>query len=317
MHIKGTIDGHALTFYYNLSDPEATLSCDDSLHFNIASGLFELGEATGARTKLNIQMPSIKNLAENIGKFCDPEVCKALISQSSSKEEYHEHLKEKIADALQSSFSYDQRIASRISRHTEKNLAIQTFQSTFIPPGIFNQLTHDKLINQDPQMKNLFHLLDRTSEMTTSFDLQQFRASIKRFQSFFAHPEKIEKLKHPVLKGILSDLYHSQNQPPRIEERSKSLIRLLNLFTKNTLNDPHINPQDPEYLLSLNDFSLFTQVLELPDHHLFQEKYLAYFSPTFKEKYRMLADEEQKKQLTQLDKELDQQFEKVLENSFA
>lgn len=301
MQIKGSIEGHPLTFYYNLSNPEASLSCDDTLHFNAASELFELGEGTGARTQLNIQMPSIKNLAQNLGSSCPPEVCKELLNQASSPQEYRELLKAKIAEGLQKSFSYDKRIASRISRHTEKNLTIQEFQDSFIPPKVKTALTSGKLLNQDPQIKKLFHLLDHSSEKSTSGELQVLRSSIKKLNTFLSSPQKIEKCPNPTIKKLMTPLKNLQLGEEGIEGRYQGISGFLNLFTKQNLLSPSLDTQNPDYQLAINDFSAFVQLLDTPDPQFIQEKYFSSFSTVFQEKYKLLAKKEEEQNRQKLD----------------
>ncbi|MDO4714466.1 MAG: hypothetical protein Q4B28_07700 [bacterium] len=95
--MQGKIDGNPLTFYYNLSDPNASLECDDCLYQDPISKTFTLGKRSGARSKLNIQMPTTEQLASNLRKTCSPEKFQELLTNSSTPEEYQQQLSQLVS----------------------------------------------------------------------------------------------------------------------------------------------------------------------------------------------------------------------------
>ena len=202
LQLKGMIEGKPLTFYYNLADPTASLECDDNLHYDPFSHQLSLWvQGKGNRTKLNLQMPTTKELSQRLEEALTPEKVKDIIDQASDLQDYQEKIWLLASDQLEDSFSADETIHSRLARHTEKNLAIQELQAQLVPPEITHQLMKDGLINQHRPTQNIFRLLDRTSEESTDAELQSFRIAIKKLDSFLKSPnlslKKLWKFKIP------------------------------------------------------------------------------------------------------------------------
>lgn len=169
-------------------------------------------------------------------KSCSSEKCEQLLRESSSKEEYQEGIKELISSSLSKSFSYDERIASRLSRHTEKNLMLQDFQHTFLPPHLQNQLQDKRVASQNPELKKFMQLLDYTSEQKTSSELQDLRKSFQKLNHYLQEPQKFAQLSDPVLKSRLQGLYQVKQLHSSLQDWSQAMLSFFSLFTSQELN---------------------------------------------------------------------------------
>ncbi len=312
LHFQGTIDGNPLTFYYNLSDPNATLECDDCLYQDPVSKTFTLGKSSGARTKLNIQMPTTEQLASNLSKTCSPEKFQELLKNSSTPAEYQQQLSQLISWTVEKSFSDEKLIKSRLARHTEKNLTIQTLNSSLIPDEIMNQLTTGKQLNENPDTKRLFKLLDCTSESSTSSALQSFRSSLKKRDALIQTPDKIQKIQDPVLRSCLEKCADAKIKKSDFPARNEALLQFFNLFTKQEIWSEATNTDDPNYVLNLADFNRFVDQLEKPEKLITDDQQLQHFSPAFQEKYEVQkekTDPQEKSSLASLEAEMEASFE--------
>lgn len=169
-------------------------------------------------------------------KTCSSEKCEQLLRESSSKEDYQESVKELISSTLSSSFSYDERIASRLSRHTEKNLMLQDFQQTFLPPHLQNQLQDPRVASLNPELKRFMQLLDHSSEQKTSSELQDLRKSFQKLNRYLQEPQKLAQLSDPVLKSRLQGLYEAKQSSTPLQTRSKAILSFFSLFTSQEFN---------------------------------------------------------------------------------
>ncbi len=305
LHFQGTIEGNPLTFYYNLSDPNATLECDDCLYQDPVSKTFTLGKSSGARTKLNIQMPTTEQLASNLSKTCSPEKFQKILKNSSTPAEYQQQLSQLISWTVEKSFSDEKLIKSRLSRHTEKNLTIQTFNSSLIPAEIMQQLTTGKQLNENPDTKRLFKLLDRTSESSTSSELQSFRSSLKKRDALLQNPDKIQKIQDPVLRSCLENCAAAKIKKSDFQAWNQSLLQFFNLFTKQEIWSEAANTDDPNYVLNLDDFAHFVDYLEKPEKKITDDQQLSSFSPHFQRKYEAQTSGS----LASLEEEMEESFE--------
>lgn len=312
LHFQGTIDENPLTFYYNLSDPNATLECDDCLYQDPISKTFTLGKSSGARTKLNIQMPTTEQLASKLSKTCSPEQFQEILKNSSTPGEYQQHLSQLISWTIEKSFSDEKLIKSRLARHTEKNLTIQTLNSSLIPDEIMQQLMTGKKLNENPDTKRLFKLLDRTTESSTSSDLQSFRSALKKRETFLQSPDKIQKIQDPVLRSCLENCSATKIQKSDFLAWNKALLQLFDLFTRQNIWSEATNTDDPNYILNLSDFNRFVDYLEKPERKITDAQQLQAFSLDFQRKYeaqKEKADFPENDTLTSLEEQMDASFE--------
>ena len=305
LHFQGKIDGNPLTFYYNLSNPNASLECDDCLYQDSVSKSFTLGKSTGARTKLNIQMPTTEQLASNLSNACSPEQFQKILKNSSTPAEYQQQLSQLISWTIEKSFADEKLIKSRLARHTEKNLTIQTLNSSLIPDEIMEQLTSWKKLNENQDTKRLFKLLDRTTESSTSFELQSFRSALKKRDTLLQNPDKIQKIQDPVLRSSLENCATAKIKKSDFPARNQALLQLFDLFTKQSIWSETTNTDDPNYVLNLSDFSHFVDYLGKPEKKITDDQQLSSFSPDFQRKYEAQTSGS----LTSLEKQMEASFE--------
>ena len=314
LHFQGKIDGNPLTFYYNLSNPNASLECDDCLYQDPVSKSFTLGKSTGARTKLNIQMPTTEQLASNLSNACSPEQFQKILKNSSTPAEYQQQLSQLISWTIEKSFADEKLIKSRLARHTEKNLTIQTLNSSLIPDEIMEQLTSWKKLNENQDTKRLFKLLDRTTESSTSFELQSFRSALKKRDTLLQSPEKIQNIQDPVLRSCLEKCADVKIKKSDFPARNQALLQLFDLFTKQSIWSETTNTDDPNYVLNLSNFSHFVDYLEKPEKKITDDQQLSSFSPDFQRKYeaqKEKSDLQEKASLASLEEQIDASFEFV------
>ena len=320
LQLKGMIEGKPLTFYYNLADPTASLECDDNLHYDSFSHQLSLWvQGKGNRTKLNLQMPTTKELSQRLEEALTPEKVKDIIDQASDLQDYQEKIWLLASDQLEDSFSTDETIHSRLARHTEKNLAIQELQAQLVPPEITHQLMKDGLINQHRPTQNVFRLLDRTSEESTDAELQSFRIAIKKLDSFLKSPnlsQKIMEIQDPILRNVLTKLSDANLKKSDFQVRSTAMLDFFNLFTRQNLTDNSVNPEAPDYKMNLSDFSRFIGFLDRPDQMITDPKHLEHFSPVFREKYQ-LQESAQQGGLSHLEDEIAAVYEEEPSYAYA
>ena len=320
LQLKGMIEGKPLTFYYNLADPTASLECDDNLHYDPFSHQLSLWvQGKGNRTKLNLQMPTTKELSQRLEEALTPEKVKDIIDQASDLQDYQEKIWLLASDQLEDSFSTDETIHSRLARHTEKNLAIQELQAQLVPPEITHQLMKDGLINQHRPTQNIFRLLDRTSEESTDAELQSFRIAIKKLDSFLKSPnlsQKIMEIQDPILRNVLTKLSDANLKKSDFQVRSTAMLDFFNLFTRQNLKDNSVNPEAPDYKMNLSDFSRFIGFLDRPDQMITDPKHLEQFSPVFRDKYQ-LQESAQQGGLSHLEDEIAAVYEEEPSYAYA
>ena len=320
LQLKGMIEGKPLTFYYNLADPTASLECDDNLHYDPFSHQLSLWvQGKGNRTKLNLQMPTTKELSQRLEEALTPEKVKDIIDQASDLQDYQEKIWLLASDQLEDSFSTDETIHSRLARHTEKNLAIQELQAQLVPPEITHQLMKDGLINQHRPTQNVFRLLDRTSEESTDAELQSFRIAIKKLDSSLKSPnlsQKIMEIQDPILRNVLTKLSDANLKKSDFQVRSTAMLDFFNLFTRQNLTDNSVNPEAPDYKMNLSDFSRFIGFLDRPDQMITDPKHLEQFSPAFREKYQ-LQESAQQGGLSHLEDEIAAVYEEEPSYAYA
>ena len=214
MKIKWTIKGKPISIYYNLSDPNATLQCDDYLYTDPNTGQLSLW-ATGKRTDLNIKMPTSDTIADQLGKECSTETFWEMIDAADTPHEYNEKLSLLVSSSIDNFFvssAEEPRISERIARDAEKNVWVQLFTSGLIPGEISAQLNTGGELNTNPELRNLFRCLDKTSESLTTDQLKRLIASIEKLTQTLNSPDEIKKIADPVLRDTLTQLYQATKE---------------------------------------------------------------------------------------------------------
>ena len=239
LKFSGKIDNKPINFYFNLNTGK--LQCDDHLNFNKDQNRISIGETT--RTDLNIQLPSQQDLITLLQETLTPEIQQELLKSSSNMQEYHQNLNQLISSTLEGSFNFDPLIRSRISMQTEKNLTSQEFSADFLPPHISSQLQDERIINNNPQIKKLFQILDFVSENSTSDQLISLRKSFKKLTSLISSRQELEKIADPIIKEQFIKLHESLQNTSTIANRTETMFSFLQIFLKQDFSKNEFNPQ--------------------------------------------------------------------------
>ena len=281
MKIKWTIKGKPISIYYNLSDPNATLQCDDYLYTDPNTGQLSLW-ATGKRTDLNIKMPTADTIADQLGKECSTETFWEMIDAADTPHEYNEKLSLLVSSSIDNFFVSS---AERIARDAEKNVWVQLFTSGLIPAEISAQLNTGGELNTNPELRNLFRCLDKTSESLTTDQLKRLIASIEKLTQTLNSPDEIKKIADPVLRDTLTQLYQATKEKKSdLKARSGAMLSFFNLFTRQDLRSPSLDPTSSDFKLNISDLSATLHHLSsgLP---LDQNGQLSSFSQDFRNNY--------------------------------
>ena len=287
MKIKWTIKGKPISIYYNLSDPNATLQCDDYLYTDPNTGQLSLW-ATGKRTDLNIKMPTADIIADQLGKECSTEAFWEMIDAADTPHEYNEKLSLLVSSSIDNFFvssAEEPRISERIARDAEKNVWVQLFTSGLIPAEISAQLNTGGELNTNPELRNLFRCLDKTSESLTTDQLKRLIASIEKLTQTLNSPDEIKKIADPVLRDALTQLYQATKEKKSdLKARSSAMLSFFNLFTRQDLRSPSLDPTSSDFKLNISDLSATLHHLSsgLP---LDQNGQLSFFSQDFRNNY--------------------------------
>ena len=282
LKFSGKIDNKPINFYFNLNTGK--LQCDDHLNFNKDQNRISIGETT--RTDLNIQLPSQQDLTTLLQETLTPETQQELLKTSSNMQEYHQNLNQLISSTLEGSFNFDPLIRSRISMQTEKNLTSQEFSADFLPPHISSQLQDERIINNNPQIKKLFQILDFVSENSTSDQLISLRKSFKKLTSLISSRQELEKIADPIIKEQFIKLHESLQNTSTIANRTETMFSFLQIFLKQDFSKNEFNPQT----LTKNDIFDFIDLenfLKTPllDKDLATSLYYKNFSEPFNKRY--------------------------------
>ena len=287
MKIKWTIKGKPISIYYNLSDPNATLQCDDYLYTDPNTGQLSLW-ATGKRTDLNIKMPTSDTIADQLGKECSTETFWEMIDAADTPHEYNEKLSLLVSSSIDNFFvssAEEPRISERITRDAEKNVWVQLFTSGLIPAEISTQLNTGGELNTNPELRNLFRCLDKTSESLTTDQLKRLIASIEKLTQTLNSPDEIKKIADPVLRDTLTQLYQATKEKKSdLKAWSGAMLSFFNLFTRQDLRSPSLDPTSSDFKLNISDLSATLHHLSsgLP---LDQNGQLSSFSQDFRNNY--------------------------------
>ena len=287
MKIKWTIKGKPISIYYNLSDPNATLQCDDYLYTDPNTGQLSLW-ATGKRTDLNIKMPTSDTIADQLGKECSTETFWEMIDTADTPHEYNEKLSLLVSSSIDNFFvssAEEPRICERIARDAEKNVWVQLFTSGLIPAEISAQLNTGGELNTNPELRNLFRCLDKTSESLTTDQLKRLIASIEKLTQTLNSPDEIKKIADSVLRDTLTQLYQATKEKKSdLKARSGAMLSFFNLFTRQNLRSPSLDPTSSDFKLNISDLSATLHHLSsgLP---LDQNGQLSSFSQDFRNNY--------------------------------
>ena len=249
MCINWIINGNPLSFYYNTKDWQTKISCDDILHIENDQYQIYNWEWEKPKSDLRINMPSMKDIVENIQSIEQSTYTK-LLEWSSDINEFQKKITELINDRINRSFPQNEEIKTRMSRFAEKNLAAQTFDSVLIWRTEFKKKINEQKDVELTPIKKVLLLVDNTTEKSTATELQEFRTSMKKLEWLIWRSwDEIKRIKDPLLKDNVLKLKHvKENQ--NYEEWEKSIIEFFSLFERK-------DPKHQEYKIDIDDFSSF------------------------------------------------------------
>jgi len=284
MCINWVINGNPLSFYYDTKDWETKISCDDILH--IENDQYQIYDWKWKKPKsdLRINMPSIKDIVENIQNI-DQNTYTKLLEWSSDIEEFQKKITNLINEKINSSFPENENIKTRMARFAEKNLAAQAFDSALVWRTEYkNKINDQKEIWLTP-IKKVLLLIDNTTEKSTATELQEFRNWMKKLEwLIWKSQEEINKIKDPLLKENLLKLKQVKESND-YEKWEKTIIEFFSLFERR-------DPTHPEFKIDVDDFSTFIDLWEKDEET--KKSTLENFSPEFQKNYNKLNPETKK-----------------------
>lgn len=208
LHMKGNINGSEVGFYYNLTNPEATLQSDDFLSFDETSNTFVFKEGAGGKSDLGVKLPTIDFLTDKAQNILDSNFTKALV-ETGSKEGFEAEIKGKISEELLKYYGQEAIVETRVERDIEKNITLQTLQNTFFPNEVLAELNkEEKTINDtnDKKVRKLLEIRDESTENMRSDELQRFRRLITRLDPLIEKSyDNLKPRRKKILKGIDND----------------------------------------------------------------------------------------------------------------
>lgn len=212
-----------------------------------------------------------------------------LLQSSKNWEDFTQNLDKALHSYLSQTYPSSEEITSRLSLQVEKNLATQEFNQTMIPQPLLDQLQNPAFINNNPDIKKLFFVLDFSSEHSSSQDHITLRLAFEKIQKLSSSADTIAKIKDPLLQNFLKKYATLANSPtPSIKDRTSTMLDFLNLFTKKNLNTPEFSytgdaPSDA--IINSSDLNAFLDA-HLDDKPLDQSKeFKSLFSESFTNKY--------------------------------
>ncbi|MBB1556968.1 MAG: hypothetical protein HG439_000525 [candidate division SR1 bacterium] len=282
MKMSGKMNDAAIDIFYPMDTPNQTLQATDTMYYNRNLNRVVFGQ----KVDLNTEAPVISEVYAEINKELTPEKISGILKNSSSPAEFRKKFVEYIQNIVRGFLNAsEEQEKYRLTRMAEKNQTKETLISTLFP-GSSNERTRFEMnINQNPELKNFFMLCSATFESATSIQLQKFRSGLQKFNTLIKDRDALEKIADPILGGSLIKLHNFI-----IEKKTESsdffatLTTFFNLFTRQNLRSPSLDPTSSDFKLNINDFSATLHHLSsgLP---LDQNGQLSSFSQDFRNNY--------------------------------
>lgn len=272
--IQWEVDWSPICFYYEFSQWQAQLKCEDYLHYNKDENSIKLyKEWENSKTNLNIPIPSKEDLSKIFANIWEDEYRKIFFE--SDPKEYNQKVAELISSKIESWFPNNPMVWIRIRRHAEKNLAVGKFKNTLIPNGLENEISEKLWSAENNDLKQLFQYLDNTTEQATGSDLQRLRNALNKLDWFLSVPDeeftkdrttdkKLLKLFHD-----LSDWTSNDTENKNYNERENSMTKFFRLFYKkeNTGNWTK-GEEGTQWTIDIDAFEECLELFEKPDKKL-------------------------------------------------
>lgn len=237
-------------------------------------------------------MPTTKDLVEKVHKQCTPETMQELFATSKDAEDYQKNLQSLISQTIQESFDINDEVKSRICLQTEKNLTSQEFSMDFLPPHLSKQLQDPQILNNNPQVKKLFQILDHISENSTSEELIMLRKGFKKLNSMINNPQLIDKIADPVAKEHFSNLQENLKPNITIAKWTENLFNFFNLFLRHDYKNQAFDHRTltNNQIFNFFDFENFLNLPKRPTK-LESAKLQSQFSEQFMKHYNKTKEE--------------------------
>lgn len=246
-------------------------------------------------------MPTTKDLVEKVHKQCTPETMQELFATSKDAEDYQKNLQSLISQTIQESFDINDEVKSRICLQTEKNLTSQEFSMDFLPPHLSTQLQNPQILNNNPQVKKFFQIIDHISENSTSEELIMLRNGFKKLNSMINNPQLIDKIADPVVKEQFLNLQKSLKPDITTAQWTENLFNFFNLFLKYDFKNQAFNPKtlQTNQIFNFFDFENFLKIPNLPtdltsanQKSSFTSRFLAVYNHNKEQKTKFSAEDE-------------------------
>ena len=282
MKMSWKMNDAAIDIFYPMDTPNQTLQATDTMYYNRNLNRVVFWQ----KVDLNTEAPVISEVYAEINKELTPEKISWILKSSSSPAEFRKKFVEYIQNIVRGFLNAsEEQEKYRLTRMAEKNQTKETLISTLFPWSSNERTRFEMNINQNPELKNFFMLCSATFESATSIQLQKFRSWLQKFNTLIKDRNALEKIADPILGGSLIKLHNFI-----VEKKTESsdffatLTTFFNLFTRQNLRSPSLDPTSSDFKLNINDFSATLHHLSsgLP---LDQNGQLSSFSQDFRNNY--------------------------------
>lgn len=248
LYINGDIQGNTIGYYYNLTNPDAQLQSDDSLHYDSTSETFTLGDGRWGKSNLWVQLPTITMLS-NQAQTVSQEYFTQLLQTSGSIEDFEIALKNKISDELMKNYGQEAFVKSRVERDIQKNITAQTLQKTFVPNTVMIELNRDSKTEKHTE-KNAWKIMELRDKSTENMRLDQnkeYETLIKRLDPLLEKDNRNHL--EPRRQKLLKDMNQERKAVNYTPERGNATLKFFKKFSKNEK-------------INLDDLNIFIDNLE-------------------------------------------------------
>ena len=282
MKMSWKMNDAAIDIFYPMDTPNQTLQATDTMYYNRNLNRVVFWQ----KVDLNTEAPVISEVYAEINKELTPEKISWILKNSSSPAEFRKKFVEYIQNIVRGFLNAsEEQEKYRLTRMAEKNQTKETFISTLFPWSSNERTSFEMNINQNPKLKNFFMLCSETFESATSTQLQKFRSWLQKFNTLIKDRDALQKIADPILRGSLIKLHNFI-----IEKKTESsdffvaLTTFFNLFTRQNLLSPSLDPTSSDFKLNISDLSATLHHLSsgLP---LDQNGQLSSFSQDFRNNY--------------------------------
>ena len=282
MKMSWKMNNAAIDIFYPMDAPNQTLQATDTMYYNRNLNRVVFWQ----KVDLNTEAPVISEVYAEINKELTPEKISWILKNSSSPAEFRKKFVEYIQNIVRGFLNAsEEQEKYRLTRMAEKNQTKETLISTLFPRSSRERTSFETNINQNPQLKNFFTLCSATFESSTSAQLQKFRAWLEKFNILIKDRDTLQKIADPILRDSLIKLNSFIiEKKTDSSEFSVAVTTFFNLFTRQDLHSPSLDPTSSDFKLNISDLSATLHHLSsgLP---LDQNGQLSSFSQDFRNNY--------------------------------